>query len=70
MTFECPHCNNNIVDNNKNRTGDLIIKSRLVFLNEDGNIMCRCQKCKKVVGLPLNFVKSSKTIKDDRIIEI
>ena len=70
MIFKCPNCESNIVDNNKNRNGDLIIKSRLVFLNEDGNVMCRCQKCKRVVGLPLNFIKSSKTIKEKLIIDI
>jgi hypothetical protein len=70
MKFECPHCNSNIVDDNKNKAGDLIIKSRLVFLNEDGNILCRCQNCKKIVGLPLNFTKASKTIKESPIVDI
>ena len=65
MIFECPHCNKKIIEDNDRpgATGsDIVIKSRLVFLNDDGNILARCPECKEIVGLPLNFVKSSQTI--------
>lgn len=63
--FKCPHCNKVIIEKNlkdETKPNDIIIKSRLVFLNEDGNVLCRCPDCKKIVGLPLNFIKSSSTI--------
>lgn len=60
---KCSHCGKVIITNNKEHSGDIIIKSRLVFLNEDGNVLCRCLQCKKPTSLPLNFVKSSNSIK-------
>ena len=58
MTFECPVCHKPIISNNQNdmtKSGDLVIRSRLVFMNEDGNVLCRCSDCKNVVALPISF---------------
>jgi len=63
--FKCPNCSHNIiVPNNKDdsNTGDVIIKSRLVFLNKDGNILCRCTNCKKLIGLPISFNNTDSSI--------
>ena len=60
--FKCPVCNKTIIENNlKNNKSenDLIIKSRLIFLNSDGEVLCRCLECKSMVGLPLEFIKKS-----------
>lgn len=65
MKFECPHCKKEILTNNsgnETKNGDIVIRSRLVFLNSDGNILCRCLNCKKVVGLPLTFTSSEAKI--------
>ena len=72
--YNCPICGNPIVVKNTKSSfktrNDIVIKSRLVFLNEDGNILCRCQKCKNVVALPLHFNKSLREISKKEIIDI
>lgn len=64
MNYNCPHCDKSIVvDNDKSlyrNKGDLIIKSKLTFLNEDGKVLCKCSGCRKIVALPFDF--KSKTI--------
>ena len=60
--FKCPSCGKPIVEENENSVNGMVIKSRLVFLNENGEVLCKCMQCKTVVALPLNFVKSSGTI--------
>lgn len=58
IKFDCPFCGKTLIESNQKSFSprDLIIKSKLVFLNEDGKILCKCV-CKKVVSLPLNFNK-------------
>ena len=72
MNYKCPKCSKEIIADNKNDLTDnnIVIKSKLVFLNDDGNVMCRCPQCKKVVGLPLNFMKSSNSIQEKQIIDL
>lgn len=60
--YKCPECGKTIIENNIENQNNLIIKSRLVFLNENGEILCRCLDCKSIVNLPLNFMKSSQAI--------
>ena len=73
MTFLCPHCKHPIVEANNEeqaKKGDLIIKSRLVFLNDDGNILCKCLNCKKLTALPLSFLKNKKDIVSKPLIDL
>lgn len=58
MIFKCPHCDKEVIANNLKQdevNNDIVIKARLIFLNEDGNILCRCSNCKKIISLPLTF---------------
>lgn len=70
-TFECPSCKKVLMENNKKQffDEDIIIKSKLIFLNEDGKVLCKCT-CKKIVALPLDFQKSIKTISLKKIIDL
>lgn len=64
LNYSCPHCKKKLVEGNK-KTPDssgLIIKSRLVFLNDNGQVLCKCVQCHNVVGLPLNFLTDSAAI--------
>jgi len=73
MIFECPHCKKQILENNVKQfknTGDIVIKSRLVFLNEDGNVLCRCQQCKQVISLPLTFNKEEDSIQRKEVVDL
>jgi len=70
MIYKCPHCGSNIVDNSNITSKEIVIKSRLVFLNNDGNVLGRCLKCKNVVALPLSFTKSSDILQVKEIIDI
>ena len=73
MTYNCPHCGKSVIENNDREDGagknDLVIKSRLVFLNEDGNVLARCPDCKKIIGLPLNFTETKNSINTKPLIE-
>ena len=56
--FLCPSCGKEIISANKedgSQAGDRVLKSRLVFLNNDGNLLCKCGECRKVVALPMAF---------------
>lgn len=72
IKYECPSCGNILIENNKNTflINDLIIKSKLVFLNEDGKVLCKCSQCKKIISLPLDFYKSEKVIKQSTTIDL
>jgi hypothetical protein len=61
--FVCPDCGKTIIDiNDKNFSkNDLIIKSRLIFLNDNGEVFCRCV-CKSIINLPLSFINKNKKI--------
>jgi len=59
MKYKCSNCGKDIIVQSNVIQGDMIIKSRLVFLNQDGNVLCRCTNCKKIVSLPLDFKKST-----------
>jgi len=39
-----------------------VIKSKLVFLNEDGSILCKCPYCKEISPIPLKYSNSKKEI--------
>jgi len=61
LTTKCPKCGKIIVEKNYNRITDKnrIIKSRLIFLNDDGTVMGRCLECKTIISLPFIFSKST-----------
>jgi hypothetical protein len=71
--FECPHCNKTIIESNQktlsSNDNDLIIKSKLIFLNEDGKVLCKCS-CKKIISLPLDFCKSTDKIKENNLTDL
>ena len=62
--YKCPKCGKQILEENEKDNTGIIIKSRLVFLNENGEVLCKCLQCKTLVPLPLNFIKSSNTISE------
>lgn len=69
--YNCPYCKKTILENNQNNiSNDLIIKSKLVFLNEDGNILAKCTCCKKIIALPLDFSKQKMQITTQKIIDL
>jgi DNA-directed RNA polymerase subunit RPC12/RpoP len=69
--YKCPNCDKTIIENNQESfTNDIIIKSKLVFLNEDGKILCKCSNCKKTISLPLDFCLSKKEIILNQIIDL
>ena len=74
MKYDCPHCKKGIVESNsvdKNaKLNDLVIKSRLVFLNGDGNVLCKCGNCKKLIALPLSFSEKEKILQQRPLIDI
>jgi len=59
VKFKCPNCEKSIIVQSNVVQGDTIIKSRLVFLNKDKNVLCKCNNCKKIISLPLSFRKST-----------
>jgi len=67
--FDCPYCNKTIIEKNQNNilSKDIIIKSKLIFLNEDGNILGKCSSCKKLISLPLMFNEKDKFINSNII---
>lgn len=73
MTFKCPHCGKGVIESNDRDDGagkgDLVIKSRLVFLNDDGNVLARCAECKKVIALPLNFSEKTNSLQVKPLID-
>jgi len=56
--FDCPVCNKPILEHNEKDENGFVIKSRLVFLDDKGHVLCKCFQCKNVVPLPL-LMKSS-----------
>lgn len=51
--FRCPHCNNNIIDEDGNET---VIRSRLLKMrkpNNDATVLC--SRCKRQVPIPLKI---------------
>lgn len=70
--YNCPHCDKTIIENNKNNflNNDLIIKSNLVFLNEDGKVLCKCSGCKKTISLPLDYCKSTNKINENESVDL
>ncbi len=67
--FECPSCQKTIIESNQNNflSNDLIIKSKLIFLNEDGKVLCKCNSCKKIISLPLDFNKTTNKIEENKL---
>jgi len=63
-SFNCPKCNREIISNNNLQKSGIVIKSKLVFLNEDGNILARCKNCKSIIPLPLIYNKYQNDIKE------
>lgn len=61
--FICPNCEKEIISKNSIDDG-IIIKSKLIFLNSNGETYCRCKNCKQVVSLPLIFNKYQNKILD------
>jgi hypothetical protein len=71
--FVCPECGKTIIEKNlKNITeaDDLVIKSRLVFLNNNGEILCRCLECKHLTTLPLNFLPNNLSIQQTAVVDL
>ena len=53
--FKCPNCNRDIVVVNKlEKSGKgLVIKNiKLVFLNDNGEILIKCSSCKEISTIP------------------
>lgn len=72
MNFNCPICKKNIVMNNGKGQDGIVLKSRLVLLNDDGKVMARCSGCKKIIGVPLKFNGSTETVqqKENELIDL
>jgi uncharacterized protein with PIN domain len=51
----CEHCKKELLSEISEDDKGLVIKSRLIFLNEDGQVFARCKNCKKLTTLPLTF---------------
>ena len=70
--FVCPSCKKVLIEKNINSTSknNLVIKSRLVFLNETGEVLGRCLHCKKTVLFPLNFLSKSLVLEKKKIIDL
>lgn len=70
--YKCPNCDKTIIENNQSNftSNDLIIKSKLIFLNEDGKVLCKCSSCKKVISLPLDFSKQNNQINSKEVIDL
>lgn len=70
--YNCPNCNKTIIEKNNYNflSEDIIIKSKLVFLNRDGKILCKCSSCKKIISLPLDFSKQESKINLKKIIDL
>ena len=70
--YECPNCNKTIIENNLKNfySNDLIIKSKLIFLNEDGKVLGKCSSCKKIISLPLDFSKENNQINQKQVIDL
>jgi len=54
-SYNCPKCDKELLSKNNIIKSGLVIKSKLVFLNPNGDVMCRCKRCKSVVALPILF---------------
>ena len=54
-SYKCPQCGYEVFVQNENKDG-IVIKSKLTFISEDGNLMCRCKQCKNVIGLPMQII--------------
>lgn len=63
QTYNCPKCNKEIISENSLKKSGIVIKSKLVFLDDNGNTFCRCKECKEIVPLPLHFNKYQNNIK-------
>ena len=64
-SYNCPKCNKELISENKLQKSGIVIKSKLVFLNGNGEILCRCKECKTVVPLPLIFNKYQNNINQE-----
>ena len=60
--FSCPNCKKEILVAAKKDPKDLgksagiVLKNiKLVFLNDDGEMMIKCKDCKVISSIPLNF---------------
>lgn len=70
--YKCPNCDKTIIENNQKNflSKDLIIKSKLIFLNEDGKVLGKCSSCKKIISLPLDFSQSEQQINLKKVIDL
>jgi hypothetical protein len=58
--YNCPKCNKTLIcenDKNEIKESGIILKSRLVFISDEGDLMCRCLNCKAIIELPMNMIK-------------
>lgn len=62
----CVNCGKELLADNgiEGHGSGLVLKSRLVFLNNDGQVLARCKNCKGLSPVPLTFVKSSGRISE------
>ena len=68
MKFECPECGKELVAADEGSPG-LVIKSKLVFLNDAGEVLCKCKKCKTISALPLTFKTENSSISPEPILK-
>jgi hypothetical protein len=59
MNKACPRCGKNLVSDNREGFGGLVLKSRLTFIDDKGNILVRCAECKTLVSLPLHATQTN-----------
>jgi len=57
-SYNCPQCGKEVLaqNNNEEPESGLVIKSKLTFIDENGDIMCRCKKCHNIINLPLQII--------------
>ena len=56
--YKCPKCGKTILTKNNEDAiygQGIILKSRLVFIGDDGCVMARCLECKTILNLPVNL---------------
>ena len=64
--YRCPKCDRELISNNNNlQKSGIVIKSKLVFLDDSGSIFCRCKDCKNIITLPLVFNKYQNSIQNN-----
>lgn len=55
--FKCTNCNKDIIvkSGEPGNSSGLLLKSKLIFLNDNGEILCKCKSCKSIIALPFTF---------------